>query len=537
MIELEDNHNLIENIYTLFKGQLIGTIISMIGSIFIIRLISVEEYSLINISYIITIILISLGDFGLNPATTHFIAKKMNKNDIDGIRNIIRINLIIKIFIGLLFMFIIAVNANFIVNEIYKVDDERLIVLIQIASIGIFTTILFEAINSIFLGAEYMNLIRTGNILYNSLKVGLSVWLILLNLTLIGPLISFVFSPLIVALIYLFFLKKKFGKDISIKFQIDWKELKKMMKYGYPLLLVSLIMSIQAQIYSYILFSFGFLHEVSYFYVSLLSSGLIFIIILPISLALFPAFSKFEWIKNEEQKILKIYFQFSIKFGNLITLPIIIFIIIFSNEIFPIIYGNNYLSASPFISVYFLTYLLVPFGLLTIPAFLNGQKHTKSVMYLELIKLFGGISFGLIFIHIFGGIGIMIGIFIGQILSVVYGILLINRKYGRELLRNFKENVIIFLIATFGGIITFFLYNTIKIFISIEILLIKLIFLGGVFLFYIIFFYFIVGILNLINYDELNFLEKSFIKFPLISKIFLFFSNVEKKIINLRKKG
>ena len=72
----------VQNSYILMVGYLLSSIISTIGTIIVIRLISVEEYSLIVIAFIIPTILIPIGELCLNYASTNFIAKKFKERTI-----------------------------------------------------------------------------------------------------------------------------------------------------------------------------------------------------------------------------------------------------------------------------------------------------------------------------------------------------------------------------------------------------------------------------------------------------------------------
>ena len=75
-----------------------------------------------------------------------------------------------------------------------------------------------------------------------------------------------------------------------------------MVKYGYPLLLLSAVASIQLPIYSYILTINGFLIEVSYLNVAIVSASIIGILTKSISYTLFPIFSKLDWNKDDEKE-------------------------------------------------------------------------------------------------------------------------------------------------------------------------------------------------------------------------------------------
>ena len=64
-MEKQASDEIVRNSYILMIGYLFSSLISTIGTIFVIRLISVENYSLINIAYIIPGILIPFGELGL----------------------------------------------------------------------------------------------------------------------------------------------------------------------------------------------------------------------------------------------------------------------------------------------------------------------------------------------------------------------------------------------------------------------------------------------------------------------------------------
>ncbi|MFX1313778.1 MAG: oligosaccharide flippase family protein, partial [Promethearchaeota archaeon] len=530
------SNNFVQNSYILMIGYLLSSIISTIGSILVVRLIPVKDYGLITIAFILPSILIPMGELGLNYASINFIARKMKENDLEGVRNVIKINMFIKIIVGICFTFFIAYFSVFIAKEIYNVNDERIYFMIQLTSIGVISIMLYEAINSFFIGAQKMRLVQFGTILNASLRTSMQIILIFLGFTLIGPILGFVIPPLIVVVFYLFFLKRAFNNPKDKREKIDWKELSRMIKYGYPLLIFSIIAGIQGQIFILILSIYGYLNEVSFFHVAVITAGIISILNKAISFSLFPIFSKMEWTDKNEQKTLIDYFQFSVKFGTLLIVPVTILLILFSQDIFPTVFGKDYREASPFISTYFLMFLLVAFGSLTIPAFFNGQKQTKYVLYITLVELISGVIFALILISYFGAIGLIFGIVLGSVLSVIYGYLLIRIKYGKGLFSNLKNVFSIFLIAILLGIVIFYLNKTFISLIPVSNFVIRITILAISFIIYGILFLFLIGIFSLINIDEINFLVKSFEKFPIINKILTILAKFEIKLINLKNK-
>jgi O-antigen/teichoic acid export membrane protein len=522
----------VQNSYILMIGYLLSSFISSLGTIIVIRLISVEENSFINIAYIIPAILTDFGELGLNYASIYFIAKNMKENNLKGVRDVIRINLTIKIIIGLLFTIFVSLFSVFISTELYRINDERMILLIQIASIGIISTILYDTINSFFLGAQFVKIVQFGTIMRTSLRSILSIGFILIGLSLYGPMLGFVLSPLIVVIIYLVPLKMKFRLNIAKKEGIEWSKLKDMIKYGYPLTIFSLLWGIQYQLYFFIPTLFGYITEVSYLNVAVIGGSIVGILTKSITFTLFPIFSKMEWNNEgrDRRKLIE-YFQFSIKFATLIIIPVTIFTIFFAEYIFPIIFGDSYINASPFISTYFLIFLLVSFGSLSIPAFFNGQRQTKYVLYIQLIELFSIVMFSIILMPLIGAIGMAWSIVLGSIISVIFGNILIRKEYGNVLFKNFKNVITILLIAAITGFLTFLLFNNIIISEEPLILITKLLLS---FIFYAFIFLLSLGLLAQISIEEIEFFEKSFSKFPIINKIIPIISNIEKKIIKIR---
>ena len=540
-MEQQERDEFVKSSYILMIGYLLSSLISSIGTILVIRFISVEEYYLFNISYSVPAILIACGELGLNYASTYFIAKRMAKNQIKNAWNIIKINLFIKLLLGLLLMFLIFVLANNIAYDIFSLKDERLVLLIQIASVGILSNVLFSAMNAIFLGAQKMKIVQVGTILQTSLRTIFSLFLIQIGFTLTGAMVGFVLAPLFVSFIYLFFLKKTFPISKSEKLRTEWKEFSKMFKYGYPLLIYSIILSIQVPIFTYILTVFGFLNEISYLNTAIVSGAIIGIITKSISFTLFPIFSKKNWDLEQDREKLKKTYQFSIKFATLLVVPLAFFLTLFSKDVFPLIFGDAYVDAAPFISVYFLFYLFTAFGLLTIPAFLNGQNKTRQVLNIEILGLATAVSTGILFIFLFGSIGFFIGMVIGDLGRVIYGNIIIKKHFDNKIFSNLKDVILMLIIAVFIGILVYIssilisplIISSIELIISLK-LIIDLSIIGFFFVIHFILFLILIGLFGLISEEDINLLVSSFKNFPIMNKVIELIGNIEKKIIKLR---
>ncbi|MEJ2252460.1 MAG: oligosaccharide flippase family protein [Candidatus Lokiarchaeota archaeon] len=339
----EGNQKLFSNVNILISGYFISTILSAISTIFIINFLSVDSYALMNIALILPTIFILIGDFGLNSATTHFIASKKITNPKE-VRNIAKINIYIKIFIGFLYSLVLIINAGGIAKYIYNINNSNMILLIWFGSIGVFSTLLFDSVNYAFIGLENMSAMRYSTISRKIIEAAVSIGLLLIGFGAIGPLIGLFLGPLIASLFGLIYLKRKLNTFYSSGMGLDWSFLLKMIKYGYPLSFVTLIVGIQPQIFTFLLIQLGNIKFVSFFNVAYASKKIIFILTQSISFTFFPAFSRFNWEKIDDRNKLKSKYQFSIKIGSFLILPITLLLIIFSREIFPIIFGSKYIE-------------------------------------------------------------------------------------------------------------------------------------------------------------------------------------------------
>ncbi|MFX0142057.1 MAG: oligosaccharide flippase family protein [Candidatus Hodarchaeota archaeon] len=534
-MEQQKSEDFVQNSYILIVGYLISSIISTLGTIVMIRLISVEEYSLVTIAYIFPAILIPFGELGLNYASTNFIAKKLKENDHSGIRNIIKLNLIIKAIIGLIFTLSIAFFSVYIAKYIYNVNDERIYILIQISSIAIFSSLLYEALTACFLGAQKVRYVQIGTILYVTLRASISILLILLGFSLLGPILGIVLSASILMIIYLILYKISFKKEMGETNQIEWKELKEMIKYGHPLILFSIIAGIQCQIFLLILSLNGYSIQVSFYNIAVISAAIISIITKSLSYTLFPIFSKFSWDKEKERQILINYYQFSIKYGTFLVIPVTIFVILFSNIIVPILFGAVYKDASIFVSIYFFIFLTTSFGLLSIPAFFNGQNQTQIALYFEIIFFSTGVISALVLVMYIGSIGVVVGFVIGHIFAVLYGNIMIWKKFGTKFFGNLKNVIAIFIIAVLTGILVYLAYTVFLMYFPIRGYVFHISLLVISFTIYFVLFLILTAFFSLVSESEINLLISSFEKFPILNKVFKILARIEKKIIKLRK--
>ena len=132
-----------------------------------------------------------------------------------------------------------------------------------------------------------------------------------------------------------------------------------------------------------------------------------------------------------------------------------------------------------------------------------------------------------------GSIGVTFGFVIGHIFAVVYGNIMIRKKFGRELFGNLKNIMAIFLIAIISGILIFFVYNTFVTQFPVQGYIIHIFILFTSFIIYFGLFLILIGVFSLVSESEIDFLISGFEKFPILNKIVHILAKIEKKIIKM----
>ena len=315
----------------------------------------------------------------------------------------------------------------------------------------IISTILSNATFAIFIGLQQMYYAAWTTIILTFVRPTLTICIILL-FGLYGGIIGLFSGPATVVLINIIIIKKSNFKAGLKPGEKDWHLLSIMFKYGYPLSIVSLLIGLQTQLYNYILTFYGYVSAVGYFNAAVTSSGIILMLTQPVAQELFPAFSKLEWNKQEDRSQLKESYQISIRMCNFIILPFTILMIFFAGNIFPLLFGWEIYSRFNLYFYLLFCFTFVSFGYAFIPAFLNGQKQTKTVLCLYLIGLLTGIVSSIFLIPIFQAIGAVLGFLIGNICQILFGNFMIAKKYGKDVIgKSFEKCFILHNLDCWGA--------------------------------------------------------------------------------------
>lgn len=405
------------NVFFLFSGAALSTIISAISAILIARLLGPELYGQYGLAFVVPQLLFLFTDLGLSQGIIKFTAGLRQKGPTNHLIKLVKNVLLVKASVGIIIFIINYAFAYQIASIILQRPD--LTFYVQIASISILFQVMFTTVASVFTGldkTEYNAL--TAN-LQAIAKTIISVTLVIMGLSVIGAIIGQVASQMIAAAASasIFFLMMR-EKHNTKNNQNIAEDLRKLLRYGAPLY-ASLLISGFVPLYQNVMLAiFTTDADIGNYRAATNFMTLVGILSVPIVTALLTAFSKLETSSTEK---IKMFFKYSNKYTALIITPITILIILFSNEMVQIVYGTTYQSAPSFLVTYSLVYFLVGIGAVTLASFYNGLGETKTTLKMSLIGFFIIIALSPILTKTYAVTGLIIAILIASTAATAYG--------------------------------------------------------------------------------------------------------------------
>jgi O-antigen/teichoic acid export membrane protein len=451
--------------FHLLIGVAGSTVIMAIGTIILAILLPVNQVGLYGMALIPATMITYFRDWGVSSALTQKIASLRADNKFEEINDVLLSGVVFEVASGFVLALVCFGLAWPIAYFLSPSDVEALTVYIQIMSLSIFAGAIASAASGVIIGFEKMKYNSFLQIFQAVVKTGLGPLLIVLGYGVLGAvtaaMLSIVISGILAGLIIYvaFYRRNKQQCQNSHRCNIR-KTLKPMLNYGIPLTFSSLVIGVLPQLFVLMMASFanqgdaaaglnpgwmmGNYYAAAYFVV------LLSFIATPISMALFPTFSKLN--PEKDMSLLRTVFASSVKYTSLLMVPAAFAIITLAaplvNTIFPaegnlfqsfymMLDGSKYPYGALFLAFSCLVYLLVLIGNISLGTFQTGIGKTKQVMYQSLLSLAIGIPLALVLVGYFyniGGavyavIGGLIGSLIATVPNVVWGLVWSYRHY------------------------------------------------------------------------------------------------------------
>lgn len=494
--------------FQLFIGVAASTIILAVGTIILARLMLPEEYGLYSVALMPSFMIILFRDWGVNSAIIKYTAQFRATNKNENIPDLLVAGLAFETLAGLALSFLSLFLASFIATTIFHRPASAF--LISIASITIFSGALLTAAQSSFIGFERMGLNSFTTICQAIIKTTITPLLVFLGYGVLGAVVGYTLSFLAASLISLavlyFLIFRKLKGNRTRRLQI-FENLKVMLHYGIPLSISSIVGGFMGQFYSFMIAFFCSDVMIGNYQVAAQFAALLTFFTTPISTVLFPVFAKLN--PENEQTLLKTVFMYSVKYAAMLLVPATMLIMVLSKPMVGTLFGDKWLYAPFFLTLYVISNLLSVFGNLSMGSLLTGLGETKMLMMLSLLTLSFGLPLAFLLIPTLGIIGAILGSLFAGLPSLFLGLHWIWKRY--EVKTDFASSAKIFAASAIATITTYlplYFLNTAE---WIRLAIGATIFLAT--------YIFTAPLIGAINKNDINTLKAMFSNLGIISKL------------------
>jgi O-antigen/teichoic acid export membrane protein len=296
---------------------------------------------------------------------------------------------------------------------------------------------LLQIFQSIYLGLNKMNLASLMMISTSSIRIALVLLFLNLGFGIVGALLGYTISHLLVVGFGFIHLKKSGYTALS---SFHSSSLKQLFRFSSPLYIANLLIIFQQQ-YSPILMSlFASNTELANFQLTIYFTTLTSTFIFPFR-SLFPSFAQ---LSSDHSK-LKQFFQNSVKYTSIIMVPVTIAISIMSKELVLTFFGSEYQMASEFLSIYILTELYSGIGLMVFPHLLRGVGKTRIILISNVIDAIIFFPLALVLLSFLGIYGLIIARIISKSITHFYKLIVIAKEI--KVTPNFRDAIRIYTAA------------------------------------------------------------------------------------------
>jgi len=415
--------------FNLFWGVAVSSIISALGVILVARFLSPAEYGLVAIALIAPNLIQSIRDLGIDQATIKYTAQYNSENNTAKIKNILAAGITFELLLGFTLSALSYFLSGFLATNIF--NRPEITPLIQIASFAILGGALFKAAQSTFTGYEKMEYHSINLIVNSALKTGFMILLVILGFgaygAIIGTTIAYLIAGSISIIILYITVYKKLQKENDNKLEI-LATIKTMFRYGLPLSISAILSGFLAQFYIFLIAIYCTDLIIGNYQVALNFAVLVSFFVTPVTIILFPAFSKLD--SQKEPETLRNVFQFSIKYATLLVVPAAFAVMALSQPAVSTLFGEKYEFTPLYLVLYLIAYLYTAFGNLSAGNLIKSQGKTEVNLKLTIITSIIGLILSLTLIPKFGILGLIATTLTAGIPSLILALWWIKKHYN-----------------------------------------------------------------------------------------------------------
>lgn len=319
-----------------FVGQVFSYCVGIGFSIIIARFLGAGDYGLYKLSITIVGVVAGLSYIGLNGGITRFIPIVLNEQNNARISGIIQLGVGIPAAIAIFLTLAILMSADLIANQFFNSPD--LGTVLRLAGLSIPLIVLTNCLCSIAQGFKQVQYeVYSRNFVFDSMKLLLSVLLLLLGWGVTGVVVAYVAAFAISLGLMLYFDYRLF--PINRFRNIAEFPTRELLRYSFPLYLSRLLSQFGGKLEILVLGIWGVVADVGVFAIILSLSNIGNMGLLSLQRISAPIIS--ELYNRTKYRELENYYQTVSKWALTFNLPIFITMLIFSDNLL-LIFGEEF---------------------------------------------------------------------------------------------------------------------------------------------------------------------------------------------------
>jgi O-antigen/teichoic acid export membrane protein len=380
-----------------FAGAMFGTGVGYLSRMVIARYLGPEDYGLISLGFAGMMIATTLSLMGLNSGMQRYVAYYRGKGDKERIKGTIISALKVTVPMSLLFMAIVFFGADWI--SIHVFHEANLTPILMIFAIGIpfwTLTTVFVSVSVAFQQIKYH--VYTMYIFKDSFKLIAIVSLLLMGYGVIGAAVGWILAAIGMAVLSFYFVEKKVFPLFSSTVKSISMD-KELFYFSFPLIFVGILSMVTGWTDTFMLGYFCTSSEVGVYNAALPTSKLLGVVLSPIGMIFGPVIVGL-YAKNRIDDLRRTYSSVT-KWIFSLVFPGFLLMVLFSERILMILFGDAYVSGSTAMSI-------LAFGILITamvgPAssVIGAYGRTKIIMWCSFFGASVNVLFNFFLIPVYG---------------------------------------------------------------------------------------------------------------------------------------
>jgi len=409
------NSKTFRNIVMAFVISGLAAILGYVLRIYLARSYAVSEYGLVYSMIAFFSLVLIFIDIGLTQAVIKKTADFRAKNDPVAIKNLFTTVFLFQLIFTFILSIIFYIYADFFTTYFFHSVSEiyfRLIIL------WFLTMPLYYAILVYFLSHEK----TTWWGITELLKIIFILLVTIFTSKFLGLKSVFIAYGLVNIIIFILFIPKMrtvFGFSFKASLLPD------VFKYGFYISIGTFAWTILTQSDTLVITYFKGLNDVGLYQAALPIAAILGTIISPITLVLFSKLTNL-WANNEKKNISELVSSMY-KYILILFLPVTLALMVFSDLIINLIFGMKYIASGPILSILSLSFMVG--GLSNINYYvLSSIGKAKDGVKVILIGAILNLVLAILFIQLWGTIGVAIAILIANLFMLPGLIMMINKN-------------------------------------------------------------------------------------------------------------